>query len=177
MISPHNGLYESPSHSPSVYRNPNFNNPFFGFNDSRHGEVPSSPSRPPPAATRQSYSGVAERIPHSRTDQPVVLTNRDASAGSKRVLFDLPFTDANHSIGQVGLKNLGNTCYMNSIIQCIAGTVPVARYFLDGSYKSHINKENPLGSRGVLCRAFADLIKDLWLGSSRFVSPITFKVW
>lgn len=32
--------------------------------------------------------------------------------------------------GTTGLKNLGNTCFMNSIIQCLSGTVPFARYFL-----------------------------------------------
>ena len=32
-------------------------------------------------------------------------------------------------IGLTGLKNLGNTCYMNSTIQCLSAAVPFARYF------------------------------------------------
>jgi ubiquitin carboxyl-terminal hydrolase 8 len=32
--------------------------------------------------------------------------------------------------GVVGLRNLGNTCFMNSVIQCISSTSPLARYFL-----------------------------------------------
>ena len=33
-------------------------------------------------------------------------------------------------IGKTGLKNLGNTCFMSSIIQCLSGTTPLARYLL-----------------------------------------------
>ena len=38
------------------------------------------------------------------------------------------------SAGLTGLKNLGNTCYMNSVLQCMSATTPLARYFLSTSF-------------------------------------------
>lgn len=65
---------------------------------------------------------------------------------------------------------------MNSVLQCMSGTIPLSRYFLDGSYKSGINKDNPLGSEGVLAEAFAGVIRNLWSGEYGFIAPQTIKV-
>ncbi|CEP63067.1 ubiquitin-specific protease DOA4 LALA0_S07e01662g [Lachancea lanzarotensis] len=58
----------------------------------------------------------------------------------------------------VGLVNLGNSCYMNCIIQCLLGTNELAQIFLDDSYKNHINLNSKLGSKGVLAKYFSQLI-------------------
>lgn len=46
--------------------------------------------------------------------------------------------------GLTGLLNLGNTCFMNSAIQCLVHTPEFAKYFRE-DYHREINWQNPLG--------------------------------
>ncbi|KAJ6756528.1 UBIQUITIN CARBOXYL-TERMINAL HYDROLASE 5 [Salix purpurea] len=53
-------------------------------------------------------------------------------------------TTRGSSGGLIGLQNLGNTCFMNSAIQCLVHTAEFAEYFRE-DYRQEINWQNPLG--------------------------------
>ncbi|CAJ0824154.1 21934_t:CDS:2 [Entrophospora sp. SA101] len=137
-------------------------------------QVGGNPTSPPPPSSPSYKTSLI--VPN---EQPMEILNRPSSGlGHYHQRFptsESSFSQLSSGIGIAGLKNLGNTCFMNSIIQCLSGTIPFARYFLNGSYKNHINKVNPLGTKGALAIAFANLIKVVWSGQYPVVSPVTFK--
>ena len=81
--------------------------------------------------------------------------------------------------GIVGLKNRGNTCYLNTSIQCLSHLKYLTEYFLNNSYIVDLNNRfNQLKGNNLISikitREYAKLITALWSNSKGAIEPQSF---
>eukprot|EP00727_Mastigamoeba_balamuthi_P008465 m51a1_g4240 putative ubiquitin carboxylterminal hydrolase (1020) ;mRNA; r:156475-159972 len=76
-------------------------------------------------------------------------------------------------MGNVGLANLGCTCYMASALQCLSHTLPLARFYLGGGGGGGGGARGRDGA--LVTGRFAALLRRLWGGQYVSVVPREFK--
>lgn len=106
-------------------------NPFNSFtktSNKKFGVPPLPPKNIRPYTNDKGTIGMPPPLPPKPNDM-YSLSPTDESRTAP--VSDNSFSQMGGVVnGTTGLKNLGNTCFMNSIIQCLSGTIPFARYFL-----------------------------------------------
>jgi len=125
--------------------------------------VPSTMVSGPSFSGRNSYSHAPSySSPYSRWGSS--FSSKENSGDARR-----------STPGVCGLSNLGNTCFMNSALQCLSKTPQIRDYFVQGLFSQEINKDNPLGMNGEIAQAFASIMKLIWSGENSSISPRGFK--
>lgn len=73
-----------------------------------------------------------------------------------------PETEYKHK-GLSGIVNLGNKCFMNSIIQCLSNTLKMTDYFLSSKYKQDDPEQlNQRKEQHTFIKAYINLLLNIW---------------
>lgn len=136
----------------------------------------SSAEQTPKENRKPSFEGP----PASVRSNSSLLSRKGTSASLDTTKFLEQYT--------TGLTNLGNSCYMNCILQCLGATPQLTGFFFPSlstsaslqhsavqSYRQHINVNNRLGTKGILTTNFVSLLKNMFGSTGTYFTPLEFK--
>ncbi|KAF0302742.1 Ubiquitin carboxyl-terminal hydrolase 2 [Amphibalanus amphitrite] len=123
--------------------------------------------------------------PEFLADEPLALPSEEASAPpntrlSHHSLPGNPSEDGGGTgsesdgrpLGLTGLRNTGNTCFLNTVVQCLSNTRALHDYILRDGRSSDASMP-AAATKGSLMNTFSALIRDMWTSSDETERVLT----
>lgn len=158
-------------------------------------EAPTLPPRLPPKIRmedrrREPISRMPSHVPvlpntipeRKRTNKFDIGPEQKRALVPRSTTFSIPTIEKNPniyvSLSVTGLRNLGNTCYINSMVQCLFSTKSFRDLFLSNEYERYLNMNNkqisPNTRKLSLSRSLNILFRKMYLNGGCSVVPIAF---
>ncbi|XP_057347133.1 ubiquitin carboxyl-terminal hydrolase 2 isoform X2 [Manis pentadactyla] len=156
-------LYQGTSHSEYLTN--------YLENYSHKGSAPHGPGQAPPSRVPEVLSPTYRPSGHY---SPWEKSQSQASGSSRSSDSGRDTMNSKSAQGLAGLRNLGNTCFMNAILQCLSNTRELRDYCLQRLYTRDLSRSSK--AHTALMEEFAKLLQTIWTSSPNdVVSPSEFK--
>uniref|UniRef100_A0A673B449 Ubiquitin carboxyl-terminal hydrolase n=1 Tax=Sphaeramia orbicularis TaxID=375764 RepID=A0A673B449_9TELE len=100
-----------------------------------------------PALVPVPADAVPQPVGHPLKAVPIAVAEEEGSESEE---------DELKPRGLTGMKNIGNSCYMNAALQALSNCPPLTQFFLDCSGLVRTDK------KPALCKSYQKLISELW---------------
>ena len=128
-------------------------------------------------STGNSGNLVQEDARQVEEKQHQTLATSQSSQGRTLVASTRPLVLSTRSLpaGTIGLENLGNSCYMNAVLQVLAQTQDLVNYMMSERSTQEVSVNTRLEARGPVAEELTQLLRIIWSRRPHNVAPNRFR--